>query len=57
MSFHSTSLVAGLSPFVPSKEEERLFLKKIAVYLSFIRDAGIGSIVLSDVIRIEGRAS
>jgi hypothetical protein len=48
MSFHSTSLRAGLSPFVRTKDDERAFLQRIGDYLAFTRDSGIGSATLSD---------
>ncbi len=48
MFFHSTALMAGLSSFVQTKEDEEHFLQTIEDYLVFARDAGIGSIKLAD---------
>ncbi len=52
MSFHSTSLMAGLSPFVRTKDDEKSFLQRISDYLSFIKDSGIGSATLSETTEI-----
>ncbi len=52
MSFHSTSLMAGLSPFVRTKDDEKSFLQRVSDYLSFISDSGIGSVTLSETIGI-----
>jgi len=46
--FHSTSLKAGLGPFVKTEEDERRFLQTIREFLVFIRNAGIPSIKLSE---------
>lgn len=48
MFFHSTSLKAGLSPFVTTREDEHLFLRRIEEFLVFTRHTGIKSIKLSD---------
>ena len=48
MFFHSTALMAGLSPFVKSKADESQFLKKIEEYLIFTKKSDIESIKLSD---------
>ena len=40
MTFHSTSLMAGLSPFVESQYDERLFLHKLTNFLSFVNKSG-----------------
>ena len=49
MFFHSTSLKAGLSPFVKSKSDEESFLRLIEEFLVFTRHVGIESMKLSDV--------
>jgi len=54
MSFHSTSLKAGLSPFVRTEEDEKDFLKRIGDYLAFSKDAGVGSATLSDATGLIG---
>ena len=46
--FHSTTLTAGATPFVRTREDERRFLEDIRDFLSFARDNGIGSIKLSE---------
>jgi hypothetical protein len=48
MSFHSTSLMAGLSPFVRSKEEETGFLRRIESFLIFAVDAGLKPMTLAE---------
>lgn len=48
MFFHSTALMAGLSSFVQTKEDEEHFLRTIEDYLVFTGNAGIGSIKLAD---------
>ncbi len=48
MFFHSTALMAGLSSFVQTKEDEEHFLRAIEDYLVFAGNAGIGSIKLAD---------
>jgi hypothetical protein len=52
MTFHSSSLIGGLSPFVKTKEDERQFGECIKNFLAFTHDAGIVSIKLSDVISL-----
>ncbi len=47
MSFHSSSLLAGLTPFVSSKSEESAFLLKIRKFLEFATDAGIEPMTLT----------
>jgi len=47
MMFHSTSLLAGLSPFVRTKEAERGFFQKIRDYLVFARETGLESQTLA----------
>jgi len=48
MSFHSTSLKAGLSPFVRTEEDEKEFLKRIGDYLAYAKDEGIQSSMISE---------
>lgn len=48
MFFHSTALMAGLSPFVKNRDEELKFIQRIEDFLIFTRHAGIESIKLSD---------
>lgn len=58
--FHSPTLCAGLSPYSRTPEEERRFLERIRVFLSFAREAGIESATLSeaaDMIKKEARRS
>lgn len=52
MSFHSTSLIAGLSPFVKSREDEKIFIKRIREFILFTQNAGIESIRLRDALDI-----
>jgi hypothetical protein len=47
MTFHSSSLIGGLSPFVRTVEEEQLFLQRIVDFLVFARVAGWESQTLS----------
>lgn len=49
MFFHSTSLKAGLSFMVKSKEEEIRFFRRLRKYLAFMGEAGIRPIKLSEV--------
>jgi len=49
MFFHSTSLMAGLSSFVQTLSDERKFLDEIRFFLSFVCEAGITGVKLSDV--------
>jgi hypothetical protein len=48
MSFHSSSLRAGLGPFVRNKDDEISFLERIKDYLTFTKAEGIESITLSE---------
>jgi hypothetical protein len=52
MVFHSSSLQAGLTPFVKTAEEERKFLQSIKDFLSFTRENGIESIKMSDAVSL-----
>ena len=47
MTFHSTSLLNGFSPFVKTREDEHRFLKTIRTFLTFARAAGWESTTLS----------
>ena len=47
MTFHSTSLMVGLSPFVRTVEEEKLFLNRITTFLLYAHEAGWESQTLS----------
>lgn len=40
LSFHSTTLVAGLTPFVSTSAEERKFLRRIKDFLRYAKDSG-----------------
>lgn len=48
MVFHSTSLVAGLSPFVKTKKDEDAFFMKIRTFLQVAREAGWSSTTLAE---------
>jgi hypothetical protein len=48
MSFHSSSLQAGLGPFVRNKDDEISFLERIRDFLTFTKGEGIESITLSE---------
>ena len=47
MTFHSTSLLAGLSPFVKSREEEHVFIQNINEFLVTSRKSGWESLSLA----------
>ena len=47
LTFHSTSLKSGLSPFVANKEEETFFLKRIEDFLTFAVDFGLKPMTLA----------
>ena len=51
--FHSTTLKAGLTSFDEVSKDEKLFLERIKVFLSFTRDSGIESIKLSDALKLQ----
>ena len=51
MVFHSSTLKAGLTPFVQTEDDEKLFFQHIKEFLIFIRDAKIESIKLSDIVK------
>ena len=48
LTFHSPSLVEGLTPFVQEEGDAKRFFRKIREYLEFARSEGIASIVLSE---------
>ena len=50
MFFHSTSLKAGLNPFVRTKAEEDRFFGRIRDFLHFSESSGIESVTLSQAI-------
>lgn len=50
MVFHSSSLKAGLTPFVKTKADEKRFYQHLKEFLTFTRDTGIESIRLSDAV-------
>jgi hypothetical protein len=52
MFFHSTSLMAGLSPFVKSKADEDLFRARIRDVLAFCKNERIESIPLSGAVHL-----
>jgi len=49
LTFHSTSLKGGLSPFVKTVVDEDLFLKKLSSFLRVARDAGWESLTLAEL--------
>jgi hypothetical protein len=49
MSFHSSSLMAGLSPFVATKDDEVRFLKRIEDALVYVSDFPMNFVTLSQV--------
>ena len=49
MSFHSTTLMAGLSPFVKVKSDEVRFMRRIEEFLTHAATAGWQSVFLSDM--------
>ena len=48
MFFHSTSLLAGLGPFVKNAEEEKQFLERIRKFLRFTRECDFESMPLCE---------
>ncbi len=50
LTFHSTSLKAGFSPFTKTEQDEQRIFYRINTFLKFINDEGIECIRLSDVI-------
>lgn len=51
MFFHSSTLTAGLTPFVRSREDERRFIASIEQFLRFARASAFESITLSEAKR------
>lgn len=49
LTFHSTSLKAGLSPFVQSAADGDLFWKKLSYFFSAAREAGWKSLTLTEL--------
>lgn len=52
MSFHSTSLLAGCSPFVKNEEELKIFLTKIDRYLKLMAKENVTCIGMSRAIEV-----
>lgn len=50
--FHSSTLTAGLTPFVRSRDDERVFMARIEAFLQYARDSGFESITLSEATRL-----
>jgi hypothetical protein len=50
MFFHSASLLAGQTPFVRSKEDERIFLGRIEAFAEYARESGMRFSKLSDLL-------
>ena len=50
MSFHSTTLKAGLSPFFYTQKDEKDFLNRIETFLKYTSDKKISSIMLKEII-------
>jgi peptidoglycan/xylan/chitin deacetylase (PgdA/CDA1 family) len=48
MFFHSSTLVGGLTPFTKSAEDEKIFLRRIEVFLEYLAVSNIKSITLSE---------
>jgi hypothetical protein len=48
LTFHSSTLQAGLTPFVRSESDERAFLGRIGSYLEFATTAGLASMTLTE---------
>lgn len=52
MTFHSSSLTPGLTPFVRTKSDEERFVHTLREFLTFCRDVGISPIKLCDVLNL-----
>lgn len=50
LTFHSSSLRAGLTPFVRTQEDERRFWGTVRRFLTFARDSGMEAVRLRDVV-------
>ena len=48
MTFHSTSLQAGLTPFVRSEEDEKIIFQRIRKVLTFAKEKGFMSVTLTE---------
>jgi peptidoglycan/xylan/chitin deacetylase (PgdA/CDA1 family) len=51
MFFHSTTLLAGLTPFTKTREDESAFMKRIETFLEYVATSGIESIKLCEARR------
>jgi len=51
MFFHSSTLTAGLTPFVTSTEDERRLFESLAQFFAFARNIGFESVTLSEAQR------
>jgi hypothetical protein len=51
MVFHSSSLTCGLNPFVRTKAEERIFVRKLRDFILFAKERGLESITLSECVK------
>lgn len=49
LTFHTPSLVAGLTPYAKTLEDEHRFLERLEEFLAFTRDEGIKPATLSEV--------
>lgn len=54
MVFHSSTLKAGLTPFVKTAEDEKRFTESIREFLEYAEKSGIGSITLSGSVGLLG---
>jgi hypothetical protein len=55
MTFHSTSIVPGLGPFVRTKDDLVRFLESIEVFLRFARDTGCRFALLDEAFQAESK--
>lgn len=51
VSFHSTSLLPKLSPFIPDQKAVEYFYERIEAFLLFVKKQGMVSVTLSEVAR------
>ena len=51
LSFHSTTLKQGLTPFVKTEEDERNFIIRLREFFQFTIESGIESVYLSDLLK------
>ncbi|HXI09735.1 MAG TPA: hypothetical protein VNK06_02925, partial [Thermodesulfobacteriota bacterium] len=54
MVFHSSTLKAGLTPFVKTAEDEKRFTESIREFLEYAGKNNIGSVTLSESLRLLG---